>query len=96
MTNERNLDWQGCYNVRDLGGLPLADGGQTRWGSIIRADVLGRLTEAGKQAALESLPFVALNTAFLDQGAVELDDSNERIVGAKALFDHHLLGAHAT
>ena len=53
MTDERNLDWQGCYNVRDLGGLPLLDGGQTRWGSVIRADMLGRLTEAGKQAALD-------------------------------------------
>lgn len=53
MTTERNLEWQGCYNVRDLGGLPLPHGGQTRWRSVIRADLLGRLTPAGKQAALD-------------------------------------------
>ena len=37
-------------NVRDLGGLPTADGRSTHWRSIIRADVLGRLTPAGKQS----------------------------------------------
>lgn len=50
MANTRDLDWDGCYNVRDLGGLPLGGGGQTIRGSIIRADLLGRLTPAGKKA----------------------------------------------
>lgn len=49
----RNLRWEACYNVRDLGGLPTNDGGETRWGSIIRADILGRLTPAGRQALLD-------------------------------------------
>ncbi|MFN2137256.1 MAG: tyrosine-protein phosphatase [Candidatus Promineifilaceae bacterium] len=44
----RHLNWEGCYNIRDLGGLPLADGGQTRFGTLVRADHLGRLTEAGR------------------------------------------------
>lgn len=48
----RTLDWPACYNVRDLGGLPTAGGSTTRWHSIIRADVLSRLTEAGQQALL--------------------------------------------
>jgi hypothetical protein len=33
MAGERHLEWAGCYNVRDLGGLPTRDGGTTRSGS---------------------------------------------------------------
>jgi protein-tyrosine phosphatase len=45
------LDWSGCQNVRDLGGLPLADGGRTRERVLVRADSLTRLDEAGVAAA---------------------------------------------
>ncbi|GAA0631374.1 tyrosine-protein phosphatase [Kutzneria viridogrisea] len=34
----RHLDWPGCYNARDLGGLPTADGGRTRRGVVVRSD----------------------------------------------------------
>jgi protein tyrosine/serine phosphatase len=44
---ERHLDWEGCFNVRDLGGLPVAGGGVTRWGAVVRADALDELTSAG-------------------------------------------------
>jgi protein tyrosine/serine phosphatase len=43
----RDLDWEGCFNVRDLGGLPAADGRHTRWGALVRADAVDRLTAAG-------------------------------------------------
>lgn len=46
----RRLDWDGCYNVRDLGGLPMASGGETRWHAIVRMDTPERLTPAGQQA----------------------------------------------
>ena len=49
---ERHLDWEGCFNVRDLGGLPAADGRRTRPGAIIRADLLGRLTSKGRRQML--------------------------------------------
>lgn len=39
--------WDGCVNVRDLGGLPTEDGGETRPGQVIRADNVGALTDAG-------------------------------------------------
>jgi protein-tyrosine phosphatase len=45
----RRLDWEGCGNVRDLGGLP-TDRGETRWGAAVRADALDRLTAAGWDA----------------------------------------------
>ncbi|MEO6061619.1 MAG: tyrosine-protein phosphatase, partial [Thermoflexales bacterium] len=43
----RTVRWSACLNVRDLGGLPLRGGGRTRFGAIVRADGLFRLTPAG-------------------------------------------------
>ena len=48
----RRLSWEGCLNVRDLGGLPLQTGGFTRSGVVARADNVRRLTRAGWEAAL--------------------------------------------
>ena len=48
----RDLDWEGCLNVRDLGGQPTTDGGETLYRRVIRADSMRNLTERGWQAAL--------------------------------------------
>jgi protein-tyrosine phosphatase len=45
--------WDGCLNVRELGGLPTADGGETRFGSIVRADDVHQLNEAGWRALVD-------------------------------------------
>ncbi len=50
---ERRLDWEGCLNVRDLGGHPTEDGGETRMGAVVRADSVRRLTDAGWQSLVE-------------------------------------------
>jgi protein tyrosine/serine phosphatase len=50
---DRHLAWPNCYNARDLGGLPTIDGGETRSGVVIRSDILGRLTDEGRQAMLD-------------------------------------------
>ncbi|MBB4753724.1 tyrosine-protein phosphatase [Actinoplanes lobatus] len=44
---DRHLDWDGCWNVRDLGGLPAGDGRAVRHGAVVRADSLDRLSPAG-------------------------------------------------
>ena len=44
---KRILAWDGCTNVRDLGGLKTSDGRTTRFGSIVRSDSPARLTSAG-------------------------------------------------
>jgi protein tyrosine/serine phosphatase len=49
----RILDWEGCYNVRDLGGLETADGYRVRWGALVRSDLPTRLTETGRQALVD-------------------------------------------
>ena len=47
------LDWEGCFNVRDLGGLKRRPGGTTPRGQLIRADSLDHLTTRGWDALLE-------------------------------------------
>jgi protein tyrosine/serine phosphatase len=49
----RSISWDGCVNVRDLGGLPTEDGGETRPGRVIRADNVGFLTDAGWRAVAD-------------------------------------------
>jgi protein-tyrosine phosphatase len=51
LPRSRDLDWDGCLNVRDLGGHPTAGGGETRWGSIVRADSLRKLSHDGWEQA---------------------------------------------
>ena len=44
------LTWEGCSNVRDLGGLPTADGRETASGAVVRGDCPDRLTATGWEA----------------------------------------------
>jgi protein-tyrosine phosphatase len=53
MTEDRHLQWDGCTNVRDLGGLCSRDGRAIRRGALVRADALDRLSAEG-WAALEA------------------------------------------
>jgi len=46
----RRLDWEGCLNVRDLGGLPTRDGRVTRAGAVVRSGSPDNLTPAGWEA----------------------------------------------
>jgi hypothetical protein len=46
MTN-RWVDIDGLHNVRDLGGVPLADGGTTAFGVVLRGETVVHLTAAG-------------------------------------------------
>jgi hypothetical protein len=49
----RELVWEGCLNVRDLGGLPTEDGGETRYGRVVRADSVRQLTDTGWKAVAD-------------------------------------------
>jgi len=50
MTQNRILNWEGCKNVRDLGGMNATNGSKTRWGAIVRSDTPARLTPEGWSA----------------------------------------------
>ncbi len=49
----RDLVWDGCLNVRELGGLPTRDGGTTRFGAVVRADSVRQLSNEGWQALVD-------------------------------------------
>jgi protein-tyrosine phosphatase len=53
LQRSRALLWEGCCNIRDLGGLPLEDGGQTRFGVVVRADDVSLLSDMGWRAVAE-------------------------------------------
>ncbi|MCU0485561.1 MAG: tyrosine-protein phosphatase [Anaerolineales bacterium] len=53
MMQHRILLWDGCTNVRDLGGLSTCDGRTTLWKAVVRADTPARLTDAGWSALYE-------------------------------------------
>ena len=52
MSVARDLVWDGCSNVRDLGGHTTGDGGETRFGAVVRSDTRAHLTDAGWDALL--------------------------------------------
>ena len=47
------LAWEGCVNVRDLGGLRTEGGGRTQPGRMIRADNIRRLSDEGWRALVD-------------------------------------------
>ena len=49
----RDLVWDGCLNVRELGGLPTRDGDETRFGAVVRADSVRQLSDDGWQALVD-------------------------------------------
>lgn len=48
--NDRVLAWDGCSNVRDLGGLRCWDDRMTQFGAVVRSDTPARLTAGGWRA----------------------------------------------
>ncbi|MFN8451736.1 MAG: tyrosine-protein phosphatase [Anaerolineae bacterium] len=52
MLQHRDLEIEGSWNVRDIGGYPTADGGTTRWGVLLRSGDLARVSPAGQQALI--------------------------------------------
>ena len=53
MLRSRDLVWDGCLNVRDLGGHRTGDGGETTYGAIVRADTVSQLSDAGWKALVD-------------------------------------------
>jgi protein tyrosine/serine phosphatase len=69
MTQNRILTWEGCNNVRDLGGMDASNGYKTRWGVVVRGDQPSRLTENGWSALYEHgiRTIVSLRTHGFDE-----------------------------
>lgn len=75
---ERELRWDACWNVRDLGGYATFSGRQTRWKSVVRAGNLSRLTDAGRDALIAYGVRTVVDLRDPREFAVDLDPFHER------------------
>ena len=51
----RRLDFEGCFNFRDLGGWRTRSGGHVRWGRLFRADAVHLMTPGDVRRATDEL-----------------------------------------
>jgi protein tyrosine/serine phosphatase len=65
----RVLAWEGCFNVRDLGGLTTQDGRVVRKGALIRSDLLCRLTDLGRHAPVAHGVRTIVDVRYVDEVA---------------------------
>lgn len=71
--NSRVLEWDGCLNVRDLGGLRTREGQTVRWGALVRSDLLCRLSKAGRGAPLAHGIRTIVDVRFPEEVAYDWD-----------------------
>ena len=76
----------GTYNFRDLGGLPLREGGTTASGIFYRSDALHTLTPAGDAALAASDIGVIVDF----RTAVERDIARDRLPRSRRIREVHL------
>lgn len=90
---ERRLFWDGCINVRDLGGFHARDGRRTRRGALVRMDNPGHLTNEGVRAMLDYGVTTVIDLRYPSEvaqypqliEAVRLDTGAPMIVGIPLL-----------
>jgi protein tyrosine/serine phosphatase len=69
----RILDWDGCLNARDLGGLRTVDGRVVRWAALVRSDLPCRLTDIGRAAPVTHGIRTIIDLRFPDEVATDWD-----------------------
>ncbi len=75
---ERELHWDACWNVRDLGGYETTTGTQTRWKRVVRAGNLSKLTELGRETLLAYGVRSVIDLRDEREFAVDLNPFHER------------------
>jgi hypothetical protein len=83
----RHLEWEGAFNVRDLGGLRTRDGRTTRRGAIVRADSLAGLTAAGWAALLEHGVRTVIDLRNDDEVGADLAERPESLRTVRLALD---------
>jgi protein-tyrosine phosphatase len=83
---QRHVEFEACFNFRDLGGYPTADGGQVRWGTLYRSDTLHRLTDADAEA----FRALGLRTVIDLRSVTEVDDHGRLDPAHDHLAWHHV------
>lgn len=72
---ERVVAMDGVHNLRDLGGYPTADGGQTRWGQVFRSARFDETSEADR----ERIRAMGISTVFDLRTQGEVDANPNRL-----------------
>jgi protein-tyrosine phosphatase len=87
--NERVLVWEGCTNVRDLGGLRTRDGRTTRFGAVVRSDSPARLTTAGWSAlyAYGIRTIITLRTCGMTEDELNFTPRHPDLVTVQAAIE---------
>jgi protein-tyrosine phosphatase len=83
----RDLAWDGCVNVRDLGGFPTLSG-TTAFGVFVRADNARKLTPAGWRAASEYGIRTVLDLRSEPESAADPPAQPDFTHSRLSLFDH--------
>ena len=86
---KRILVWEGCSNVRDLGGLRTGDDRKTRWRAIVRSDSPGRLSAAGWSAlyAYGIRTIITLRTHGMEEDELNFKSPYADIVTVQAAIE---------
>ena len=87
--NERVLVWEGCANVRDLGGLRTCDGRMTRWGAVVRSDTPARLTATGWSAlyAYGIRTIISLRTLGMEEDELDITPRHPDLVTVQVAIE---------
>jgi protein-tyrosine phosphatase len=84
---ERVLALDGCFNFRDLGGYPTADGRKIAWRQLFRSDALHALTDADIDVLLGDA--VGLSDVIDLRSTAELkSEGRGRLEATEAVFHH--------
>jgi protein-tyrosine phosphatase len=77
---DRHVNFEACFNFRDLGGYETADGARLRWNTLYRSDTLHRFTpsDAGTFRALGVRTVVDLRSQreIDDYGRIQVADGD--------------------
>lgn len=84
--SERHHPFEGCFNFRDIGGYPAADGRRVRWGRYFRAGRQDRMTDAD----LERLRALGIRTQIDLRRPDEVRDQGRGPLGDLGAAYHNI------
>ena len=83
---DRHHRFEGCFNFRDIGGYPAANGQRVRWGRYYRAGRQDRMTAADK----DRLSKLAISTQIDLRQQHEIDEQGRGPLPSQGASYHHI------
>ncbi len=82
----RHVEFEACFNFRDLGGYETADGRRVRWNVLYRSDTLHRLTATD----IQQFDVLGLRTVIDLRSGTELEDHGQFVAANANVAWHHV------